>query len=326
MKTLSILDLLDLNLTDKNELHLTCIAGKKGLSRELDNGKINRPGLTMSGFMEEFSFNCIQLFGKGEELYLEKLEKENKLEYVEKMFEYSIPTCVFSNSYTPGERFLEIATAAGCPVLQTPLSSTQFEKRVIQALENFFAPSKTIHGVLMEVFGVGVLITGDSGVGKSETALALIERGHRLISDDAVRLSSVEGKILKGSGEKPDLAHHMEIRGIGIINVKHLFGISAIRDTKQVQLWVEMEEWDNNKNYDRVGEDATREILGIEIPIVKLPVKPGRNIPIIIETAAMNERLKKLGYHSARDFNNSVLKWLESKSARELYYSDDDSF
>ncbi len=326
MKTLTILDLLDLHLADKNELHLTCIAGKQGLSRELDNGKINRPGLTMSGFMEEFSYNCIQLFGKGEELYLEKLERENRMEYVEKMFEYQIPACIFSNSYTPGERFLEIAAAGGCPVLQTPLSSTQVEQRIIQALDNYFAPSQTIHGVLMEVFGVGVLITGDSGVGKSETALELIERGHRLISDDAVRLSNVEGKILKGSGEKPDLAHHMEIRGIGIINIKHLFGISAIRDSKQIQLWVELEEWDNNKNYDRVGDDTTKEILGLQIPSIELPVKPGRNIPIIIETAAMNERLKKLGYHSARDFNNSVLKWLESESARELYYSDDDSF
>ncbi len=325
MKSLTILDLLDLGLSDKNELNLTCIAGKAGLVRVLDNGKINRPGLTMSGFMEEFSYNCIQLFGKGEELYLEKLERENKLEYVEKMFEYDIPACVFSNSYSPGKRFLEMAAAGGCPVLQTPLSSSQFEQRAIQALDSFFAPSKTIHGVLMEVFGVGVLITGDSGVGKSETALELIERGHRLISDDTVRLSNIEGKILKGTGEKPDLAHHMEIRGIGIINIKHLFGISAIRDSKQVQLWVELEEWDNNKNYDRVGEDdITREILGLEIPIMQIPVKPGRNIPIIIETAAMNERLKKLGYHSARDFNNSVLKWLESKSARELYYNDED--
>jgi HPr kinase/phosphorylase len=178
----------------------------------------------------------------------------------------------------------------------------------------------------VEVFGVGVLITGDSGVGKSETALELIERGHRLISDDAVKLRNIRDTYLIGSGRNPMLAHHMEIRGLGIINIANLYGVGSIREQKQVQLLAHLEEWDSTKNYDRLGEEITETLLDIPIPKVEIPVKPGRNIPIIIETAARNERLKKLGYNSAEDFDQNVIKWLESESARERYYRDEETF
>lgn len=326
MKEFTVLDLLDLDLKEKNALNLKCIGGRPGLSRVITTSKVNRPGLTLSGFFQEFSNDSIQVFGKGEQAYLKTLEEKKSYETVEKMFSYEIPTCVFCEDHNPSRKFIEFAEKSGCPILKTSLESGDFSLRLYQVLSDIFAPQTTIHGVLVEVFGVGVLITGDSGVGKSETALELIERRHRLISDDTVKLKNVGGNILIGEGENEFLAHHMEIRGLGIINITHLFGVSAIRDKKQVQLFVQLEEWDSNKNYDRVGENITTEIIGVTIPKLEIPVKPGRNVPIIIETAAMNERLKKLGYYSAKEFNQNVLKWLESESARNLYYSNEDTF
>ena len=162
-------------------------------------------------------------------------------------------------------------------------------------------------------------------MGKSETALELVERGHRLVADDVVEIRCVNGSILMGQGANKVIGHHMEIRGLGIINVTHLFGVGAIRDKKQIQLVCGLEEWDANKVYDRIGtEEMTTEILGVRVPKLEIPVKPGRNIPIIIETAAMNERLKKMGYHSAQEFNQNVLRWLESENARALYFNRDD--
>lgn len=322
----SILDLLDLDLKEHNHLQLTCIAGRSGLSRKITNAKISRPGLPLSGFFDEFSSQSIQVFGKGEQRYLKKLESENNLATLERFFSFTLPTCIFCDGGRPSMRFIEIAERSGCSILQSALGSADFSKGLIQLLDEIFAETVTIHGVLVEVYGIGVLITGDSGVGKSETALELIERGHRLISDDTVKLRNISDTYLIGSGENPLLAHHMEIRGIGILNLANLFGVSSIRDKKQVQLLVHLEEWDSNKNYDRVGEELSETLLGISVPKLEIPVKPGRNVPIIIETAARNERLKKLGYYSAKEFDQSVLKWLESESARNLYYNNEETF
>lgn len=322
----SILDLLDLDFKQHNHLQLSCIGGRGGLSRKLTTNKINRPGLPLSGFFEEFSYESIQVFGRGEQRYLEKLEADHQTDALERFFSYPIPTCVFCENRSPSKTFMEIAEQSNCSVLRTALDSADFSRAFYQTMGEVFAETITIHGVLVEVYGIGILITGESGVGKSETALELIERGHRLISDDTVKLRNINDSFLIGSGENPMLAHHMEIRGLGIINLANLFGVGAIRDKKQVQLLVHLEEWDANKNYDRIGEEMTETFLGIIIPKLIIPVKPGRNVPIIIETAARNERLKKLGYYSAKEFDQSVLKWLESESARNLYYSHEETF
>jgi len=325
MKNFTVLDLLDLDLIERDSLNLRCVAGRPGLVNTIASPNMNRPGLALSGFFEEFGNQRIQIFGQGEYAYLEKMGEADNHQAVREIFQYTIPACIFTHDKTPPKWFIDIAESAKCPILVSDMATTEFSSRLIRALGNVFAPKSTIHGVLVEVAGRGVLITGDSGVGKSETALELIERGHRLVADDAVEIRCINGNYLEGSGTNRALGHHMEIRGLGIINVAHLFGVGAIRDTKQVQLVVHLEEWDNNKTYDRLGHaDATTEILGVSVPYMLMPVKPGRNIPIIIETAAMNERLKRLGYYSAKEFNQNVLQWLESENARTLYLQRSD--
>ena len=322
MKRITVLDLLQLDLRDKDSLNLKCIAGRAGLVRELKVPEINRPGLELSGFYENFAFQRIQIFGRGEMAYLEKLAKESKTETLEKLFSCEIPCCVFTHQQQPTEDFLKLAEKTGCAVLQTDLTSSEFTTRVLRVLSNIFAPKQSVHGVLVEVFGIGALLLGDSGVGKSETALALIERNHRLVADDLVEIRRIGGNILIGTGTGVS-SHHMEIRGLGIINIAHLFGVGAIRDKKQIQMAVRLEDWDANKNYDRIGtEENFTEILDVQVPYIIIPVKPGRNIPVIIETAAMNERLKKMGYYSAKEFSKNVMRWLETESARAIFLSE----
>jgi HPr kinase/phosphorylase len=325
-KRFTVLDLLDLDLKEHDALELRCIGGRKGLGREISGPDINRPGLALSGFFEDFAYQRIQLIGQGEAAYLRLLASEDKLEGIPKIFSYPIPCFVIANGQAPEPKFAEAAEAADCPILLSTLSSTELAARLMRVLATVFAPKTSVHGVLVEVYGIGILLTGDSGVGKSETALELIERGHRLVADDVVEIRCVSGNILMGSGANKVIGHHMEIRGLGIINVTHLFGVGAIRDKKQVQLICKLEEWDSNKVYDRIGTDEnTEDILGVMVPKLDIPVKPGRNIPIIVETAAMNERLKKMGYHSAKEFNQNILRWLESESARAIYFGRDES-
>jgi HPr kinase/phosphorylase len=324
MKTYTVLDLLNLDLQEQDSLQLRCIAGRQGLTRELKIPDLNRPGLSLSGFFDLFVSERIQIFGRGEHAYLQKLnnedERESLLVNIRTLFESDIPCAIFTHDLDPNPELTMIAKDTGTPILQTDLHTSEFSTRLMRALSNMFARTITTHGVLVEVFGIGIFITGDSGVGKSETALELIHRGHRIVADDSVEIKNVAGNVLIGSGANKALGHHMEIRGLGIINISHLFGVGAIRETKQIQLVVELEPWDAEKEYDRIGaEEKKREILGIKVPYHVIPVKPGRNIPIIIETAAMNERLKKMGYYSAREFNQSVMKWLESENARKLY-------
>ena len=327
MERFTVLDLLDLDLKEHDALELKCIAGRPGLDREITAPDINRPGLALGGFFDKFAYQRIQIFGRGETAFLDKLHREGSVETIQELFGYTIPCCVFSHGLIPHEEFVQKAEEVGCPILQTSLPTAVFTSRLLRVLGSIFAPQQTVHGVLVEVYGIGVLITGDSGVGKSETALELIERGHRLICDDAVEIRCISGNILMGQGVNRVTGHHMEIRGLGIINIAHLFGVAAIRDKKQIQIVVHLEDWDPNKSYDRIGsDDLFEEIMGVHIPCLHIPVKPGRNISIIIEVAAMTERMKKMGYYSAKEFDENVLEWLESENARSMYFQKNDSF
>jgi HPr kinase/phosphorylase len=320
MEKFTVLDLLKLDLKEHDALNLRCITGRPGLIREITVPELDRPGLALTGFFDKFAWKRIQVFGRGESAYLEKLEKEGNTEYLEEMFQYKFPCAVFTYAIEPIRTFVELAERTQCPVLQTNLSSSEFSTRIIRVLSDTFAPQITIHGVLVEVYGIGILIKGDSGVGKSETALALIERGHRIVADDVVQIRCVSGNFLLGKGASSVTSHHMEIRGLGIINIAHLFGVGAIRDEKRVQMVIELEDWDSSKAYDRIGSsENTIDILGSRVPYLVIPIKPGRNISIIIETAAMNERLKKMGYIPEREFNKNVMNWLERQRAESIY-------
>lgn len=324
-KKFTVLDILDLDLKEHNSLNLNCLSGRKGLTRELTIPDLNRPGLALSGFFDSFAAERVQLFGLGEVSFLEKLEREQKTDTIQKLFSFQIPCCIFTHNLQPTKTFSQLAEQAECPVLQTNLPSSEFSSRILRILSNLFAPRKTLHGVLMEVFGLGILLLGDSGVGKSETALELIERGHRLVADDVVEIRCLNGNNLQGCGANKLIGHHMEIRGLGIINITQLYGVGSVLDQNEVQLIVKLEEWDANKVYDRLGtEEKSMDILGVSVPMLEIPVKPGRNIPIIIETAAMNERLKSMGYFSAKEFNKNVLRWIETDNAKSAYYGKED--
>ncbi|MCL2808553.1 MAG: HPr(Ser) kinase/phosphatase [Treponema sp.] len=324
-RAFTVLDLIDLDLKEHNSLNLRCIGGRKGLGRPIDIPDLNRPMGAIMGFFEDFAYQRIQLFGRGEAAFLKKLENEENTSTIKEMFNYPMPCCIFTHNHCPHKDFFEIAENAQCPILQTDLGSADFSARIMRILSRIFSPRQIVHGVLVEVYGLGILIQGDSGVGKSETALELINRSHRLVADDVVEINCVYGNTLMGAGANKIIGHHMEIRGPGIINITHLFGVRAIRDRKEIQLVVHLEEWDSNKNYDRLGaEDHTTEILGVNVPKITIPVKPGRNIPIIIEATAMNERLKSMGYHAAREFNKNILKWIESDTARSVFFGVDD--
>ncbi len=327
LKRFTVLDLVGLNLKEHDSLDLRCICGRRGLMRDITIPDLNRPGLALSGFFDSFAFQRVQLFGRGEVAYLNKIVLEGKIDSMQQLFTYQLPCCIFSHNLEPPGEFLEIAEETGCPVLLTGLDSSEFSSRLLRIFSNIFAPKMSIHGVLVEVYGLGILIMGDSGVGKSETALELVERGHRLVADDVVEISCVNGNNLIGQGANKIIGHHMEIRGLGIINITQLYGVGAVRERKEVQFVAKLEEWDANKVYDRLGtNELSMEILGVQIPKLEIPVKPGRNIPIILETAAMNERLKSMGYFSAKEFNQNVLRWIESDSARAPYYGADDSY
>lgn len=312
IKTITITRLLDL-AREGDILHLRIITGERTLQKTISTYDINRPGLTLAGDYDFFDYEKIQVFGRGEYHYLVKMIDNQELDSLERFFSYSVSCCIFSHGNEPPQAFLDMAEKAEVPVLVSSLPTNTMNTRLTKILEDAFAPRTSTHGVLVEVFGVGILIVGKSGVGKSECALELVERGHRLVADDVVDIISISDTLLIGSGAKL-IRHHMEIRGLGIINIKQLFGVGAIRDKKQIQLVVSLEDWNSKKEYDRLGlEESVYNILGVEVPQLTIPVKPGRNIPILIETAAMNFRLAKLGFNTAKEFNNELMHRIEQE-------------
>jgi HPr kinase/phosphorylase len=312
VKSITITRLLDL-AREGDILHLRIITGERTLQKTISTYDINRPGLTLAGDYDFFDYEKIQVFGRGEYHYLVKMINSGEHESLNQFFNYPVACCIFSHGNEPPPLFLDMAEKAEVPILVSSLPTNTMNTRLTKILEDAFAPRTSTHGVLVEVFGVGILIVGKSGVGKSECALELVERGHRLVADDVVDIISISDTLLIGSGAKL-IRHHMEIRGLGIINIKQLFGVGAIRDKKQIQLVVSLEDWNSKKEYDRLGlEESIYTILGVEVPQLTIPVKPGRNIPILIETAAMNFRLAKLGFNTAKEFNNELMQRIEQE-------------
>lgn len=303
---------------DRVDLKLNLVAGQTGISKPITVRDINRPGLAMAGYYDFFAYDRIQLFGLGETAYIRRLSDDERLDCYNKFFSYDINCCIFSHNEQPDRLFVEAADSKNVPVMVTERDTTRVSGILNFILDEVFAPKVAVHGTLVDVNGIGVLLLGKSGVGKSECALELIERGHRLIGDDVIEVKKLDETLLSGSGS-PMLKHHLEIRGIGIINVKEMFGIRSVMNKKRIDLVVNLEEWDSNKEYDRLGlDEACHKILDIDIPCILVPVRPGRNIPIIIEAASLNQRLKKTGIFSARELDDKIQNWLKSESTENV--------
>ena len=267
---------------------------------------INRPALQLAGYFEHFEATRLQIIGFVEYSYIEGLPVARKKEIYERLLSCEIPAIVFCRELKPDELFTEIAEAHKVPLLMTKKATSAFMAEIIRWLNVKLAPCISVHGVLVDVFGEGVLITGESGIGKSEAALELIKRGHRLVTDDAVEIRKVSDETLVGSA--PDITKHfIELRGIGIIDVKTLFGVSSVKDTQNIDLVIRLEDWDKDKEYDRLGlEEEYTEYLGNKIVCHNIPIRPGRNLAVICESAAINHRQKKMGYNAAQELYRRV--------------------
>ncbi len=277
----------------------------------VNTADVNRPGLPLTGFTELYQPHRVQIIGREEYAYLSGLEESVLRNNVEK-FLSAKPICVIiSSSIEPQKVFYEMAEKYDVPLLRTAVRTSEFMASLINSLRVKVAPMFTRHGVMVEVYGIGILILGDSGIGKSETAIELIKRGHRLIADDAVEIRRVSSKTLVARA--PDLIrHYIELRGIGIVDIRRLFGIGSVKETEKIELVVKLEPWVEGKIYDRMGlKNEMTEIMGIEIPTVVVPVRPGRNLAVIIEIAAMNQRQKSMGYNTAEEFNKRLMQMAE---------------
>ena len=267
---------------------------------------INRPGLQLAGFFEYFGPDRIQIIGKVEMTYLEQLDSEQRYKSLLSLFSTGVPCVVLARGMEPFAEMFKVAEECKVPFLRTEDVTSRFSSNLIAYLNVELAPMETMHGELIEVYGEGVLLLGESGVGKSETALELVKRGHRLVADDLVEVRKVSNKTLVGTA--PEIIRHfIEIRGIGILDVKYLYGVGSVKMTENINLVINMELWNSQKHYERLGtEELTTEILGINVPSLTIPVRPGRNLAIIIEVAAMNNRQKKMGYNAAQAFTQKI--------------------
>jgi len=289
-----------------NRMNLDVVAGEAGLNRVIQVADLHRPGMEIAGYFDYYPAERVQILGKTELTFFQTLTDEQKQERIARMMSDVTPCFIISRGQDIPEELLTKAEESSVPVLRSPLTTTILASRLTNFLENELAPTTTIHGVLVDVYGVGVLITGSSGIGKSETALELVKRGHRLVADDAVEIRQTADNQLYGSA--PDLIKHLlEIRGIGIINVMTLFGAGAVRSVKKISIVMALENWQQDKQYDRIGLDEEKtQIIDTEIPLITIPVRPGRNLAVIIEVAAMNWRLKGMGYNAAQQFTSKL--------------------
>ena len=318
MPKITVEKFLSLNEEKNNFLKVRLITDSIGMNNEIISYEVNRPGMALFGYFKDFAFERIQIFGKGEGNYVLTLAKENRLDIFEELFKYKMPLCIFTYNLNPPESFIKIAEKNNVCVIISELKTMDMIRNIENLIEEELIDSHTVHGGLVEVFGVGVLILGKSGVGKSEATLELISKGHRLISDDTVEFKKLnDGRII---GKKNEfIKHNMEARGIGVVDISRLSGMSAIRDKKRLDLVIELENWNDDEQYDRMGlEEKTYNILDTEIPYLKIPVRAGRNICILIETAAKNLRLKEMGYNSAKELNKNLIAQIGKKESDNL--------
>lgn len=280
---------------------------------EISENNVTRPGLQLMGFYEYFNKERIQIFGNMEFAYLDTIDEETRYKRLDLLFSKKIPCMVIARGLEIYPEMTELAEKYKVPLLRTGESTSTFLAALIAFLNVKLAPRITRHGVLIEVYGEGLLIVGESGVGKSETAVELIKRGHRLVADDAVEIRKVSNISLVGSSPE-NIRHFLELRGVGIVNARRLFGMGAVKVTEKIDLVVELELWDPEKTYDRMGMDNQfTSILGVKIPSITVPVKPGRNLAVILEVAAMNNRQKKMGYNAAQELLNNLGLNIDSK-------------
>lgn len=303
-------------------LGLELVAGKNGMQRRIKIPEAQRPGLSLCGYLKGHDCKRILIFGRLEIEYLRDLDPDVRVKRLEALLFASTPAVIVARRYRPPKELMISCEKMEIPLLRASMTTMNLLSKLTLLLTEEFSPSMNCHGTLVEVFGVGVMIQGDSSVGKSEAALGLIERGHRLISDDIVKVKKREAGYLEGFGAELT-RHHMEIRGIGIINVANLYGAVCVRDHKSIDIIVKLEAWDDHNFYDRIGMDEKHcDILGIKLPYHILPVKPGRDVVLLLETIALNHRLKRMGYNSAKEFNSKLLEMIASKQKKRVRASE----
>jgi HPr kinase/phosphorylase len=306
-----------------HHLELTLVAGSRGLQKRITHSQIQKMGLALTGFTRFVDPERMQIIGNTEMAYFKSLSAAQQEEVIRRICGVDMACMVITRNLEVPELLLGEAEEKGIPLFRTPLGSFDFIERVTKFLEEKLAASTSIHGVLIDVFGVGVLILGKSGIGKSECALDLILRGHRLVADDMVHIQRLSPTSVLGSGFEV-IRHHMEVRGLGIIDIRSLFGVEAIREQKKVELVLELMEWDTKQDYDRLGfEEEKFAVLGVELPMLKIPVTPARNLSTIIEVAARNYLLKKMGYDSALEFEKKLLRRMEEQGSGHFEREDE---
>lgn len=306
------------------DLELSLLNGDDaGMKKVVHNPALHRPGLALTGFFERFASKRIQILGETEMAYVNRLTADRLQEISDELFGYDVPVVIITKSITPPKQFIEAADRCLTAVFSSRLTTAELVARLSAYLDHIFAPSINVHGTLVDVYGVGLLYTGKSGIGKSEVALDLVERGHRLVADDVVKITRMAPDVIIGTGSEL-LGHHMEIRGVGIIDIEELFGIRAIRMQKRIEVEVNLTLWSETEDYERLGiEDRLTSVLGVQIPLVKVPISPGKNITVISEVIAMNHMLKVYGENSAMEFTKKLSQRLSRQSTTKEYLESD---